>query len=62
MLALRPYTPPRMVLRVGGHCFREDPQCEVEYQTGILQGHLIFDGWYRMSPAPPAYSGVTEMA
>ena len=41
MLALRPYTPLRMVLTVCGHCFGEDPDREIEYETDILQGNLI---------------------
>ncbi len=41
MLAHRPYTPLRMVLTVCGHCFREDPDRKVEYETDILQGNLV---------------------
>ena len=41
MLALRPYTPLRMVLTVCGHCFGEDPDRAVEYERDILQGNLI---------------------
>lgn len=41
MLALRPYTPLRMVLTVCGRCFSEEPDREVDYQTDILQGNLI---------------------
>ncbi|MDP9350420.1 MAG: radical SAM protein [Chloroflexota bacterium] len=41
MLALRPYTPIRMVLTVCGHCFQEDPDRKIEYETDILQGNLI---------------------
>ncbi|MFN2484840.1 MAG: radical SAM protein [Candidatus Limnocylindria bacterium] len=41
MLALRPYTPLRMVLTVCGHCFSEDPDREVEYATDVLQGNLV---------------------
>ena len=41
MLALRPYTPLRMVLTVCGHCFSEDPDREVDYETDVLQGNLI---------------------
>ncbi|MDQ3880048.1 MAG: radical SAM protein [Chloroflexota bacterium] len=41
MLALRPYTPLRMVLTVCGHCFTDDPDREVDYATDVLQGNLI---------------------
>jgi uncharacterized radical SAM superfamily Fe-S cluster-containing enzyme len=41
VLALRPYTPLRMVLTVCGHCFSEDPDREVDYETDVLQGNLI---------------------
>ena len=41
MLALRPYTPLRMILTVCGHCFGEDPDRPVEYERDILQGNLI---------------------
>lgn len=41
MLALRPYTPLRMVLTVCGHCFVEDPDREIDYETDILQGNLV---------------------
>src|SRR4051812_25297640 len=41
MLPLRPYTPLRMVLCVCGHCFRENPNRDIDYQTDILQGTLI---------------------
>jgi 7,8-dihydro-6-hydroxymethylpterin dimethyltransferase len=41
MLALRPYTPLRMVLTVCGQCFAEDPDREIDYETDILQGNLI---------------------
>ncbi|MBA2364398.1 MAG: radical SAM protein, partial [Chloroflexia bacterium] len=41
MLALRPYTPIRMVLTVCGRCFEEDPDRRIEYETDILQGNLI---------------------
>ena len=41
MLALRPYTPLRMVLTVCGHCFSEDPDREIDYETDILQGNLV---------------------
>ena len=41
MLALRPYTPLRMILTVCGECFREDPDRRVEYETDILQGNLV---------------------
>ncbi len=41
MLALRPYMPLRMVLTVCGHCFSEDPDREIDYETDILQGNLI---------------------
>ena len=41
MLALRPYTPLRMVLTVCGHCFSQDPDRPVEYERDILQGNLI---------------------
>ncbi len=41
MLALRPYTPLRMVLTVCGHCFSEDPNREVDYATDVLQGNLV---------------------
>jgi uncharacterized radical SAM superfamily Fe-S cluster-containing enzyme len=41
MLALRPYTPLRMVLTVCGHCFSEDADRELDYETDILQGNLV---------------------
>ncbi|HKG56884.1 MAG TPA: radical SAM protein [Candidatus Limnocylindrales bacterium] len=41
MLALRPYTPLRMVLTVCGHCFSDDPDREIDYATDILQGNLV---------------------
>ncbi len=41
MLALRPYTPLRMILTVCGYCFGEDPDRPVEYERDILQGNLI---------------------
>ncbi len=41
MLALRPYTPLRMVLTVCGHCFADDPDREIDYETDILQGNLV---------------------
>ena len=41
MLALRPYRPLRMVLTVCGHCFSEDPDREIDYETDILQGNLV---------------------
>lgn len=41
MLALRPYTPLRMVLTVCGKCFSENPDRPVDYETDILQGNLI---------------------
>lgn len=41
MLDLRPYTPLRMVLTVCGHCFSEDPDREIDYETDILQGNLV---------------------
>ncbi|MDQ3927520.1 MAG: radical SAM protein [Chloroflexota bacterium] len=41
MLALRPYTPLRMVLTVCGYCFQEDPDRRVDYQKDILQGNLV---------------------
>ena len=41
MLALRPYTPLRMVLTVCGRCFSEDPDREIDYETDILQGNLV---------------------
>ena len=41
MLALRPYTPLRMVLTVCGHCFSDDPDREIDYETDILQGNLV---------------------
>jgi uncharacterized radical SAM superfamily Fe-S cluster-containing enzyme len=41
MLALRPYTPLRMVLTVCGHCFGDDPDREIDYATDILQGNLV---------------------
>ena len=41
MLALRPYTPLRMVLTVCGQCFTEDPDREIDYETDILQGNLV---------------------
>jgi uncharacterized radical SAM superfamily Fe-S cluster-containing enzyme len=40
-LALRPYTPLRMVLTVCGHCFSEDPDRPIDYETDILQGNLV---------------------
>ena len=40
-LALRPYTPLRMVLTVCGQCFTEDPDREVDYGMDILQGNLV---------------------
>ena len=41
MLGLRPYLPLRMVLTVCGHCFSEDPDREIDYETDILQGNLV---------------------
>ncbi|MGZ8528561.1 MAG: hypothetical protein ACXWWR_07175, partial [Candidatus Limnocylindrales bacterium] len=41
MLALRSYTPLRMVLTVCGVCFSEDPDREIDYETDILQGNLV---------------------
>ena len=41
MLALRPYTPLRMVLTVCGRCFSENPDREIDYETDILQGNLV---------------------
>jgi len=41
MLALRPYLPLRMVLTVCGHCFSDDPDREIDYETDILQGNLV---------------------
>jgi hypothetical protein len=41
MLALRPYTPLRMVLTVCGHCFIEDPDRDIDYETDVLQGNLV---------------------
>ncbi|HEY8869270.1 MAG TPA: radical SAM protein [Candidatus Limnocylindrales bacterium] len=41
MLDLRPYTPLRMVLTICGHCFSEDPDREIDYETDILQGNLV---------------------
>src|SRR5260221_12776083 len=41
MLALRPYTPLRMVLTVCGVCFSEDPDRPIDYETDILQGNLV---------------------
>ena len=41
MLALRPYTPLRMVLTVCGACFSDDPDRPIDYETDILQGNLI---------------------
>lgn len=41
MLALRPYTPLRMVLTVCGQCFAEDPDRSIDYETDILQGNLV---------------------
>ena len=39
MLALRPYTPLRMVLTVCGHCFSDDPDREIEYEiTTVISG------------------------
>ena len=40
-LALRPYTPLRMVLTVCGPCFADDPDREIEYETDVLQGNLV---------------------
>ena len=40
-LALRPYTPLRMVLTVCGQCFSDDPDRDVDYETDILQGNLV---------------------
>ena len=40
-LALRPYTPLRMVLTICGHCFSEDPDREIDYETDVLQGNLV---------------------
>jgi uncharacterized radical SAM superfamily Fe-S cluster-containing enzyme len=40
-LALRPYTPLRMVLTVCGQCFSEDPDREIDYETDVLQGNLV---------------------
>ncbi len=40
-LALRPYTPLRMVLTVCGYCFSENPDRPVDYGTDILQGNLV---------------------
>lgn len=40
-LALRPYTPLRMVLTVCGHCFSDDPDRPIDYAMDILQGNLI---------------------
>lgn len=33
--------PLRMVLTVCGHCFSDDPDREIDYETDILQGNLI---------------------
>ena len=41
MLALRSYTPLRMVLTVCGVCFSEEPDREIDYETDILQGNLV---------------------
>jgi hypothetical protein len=41
MLALRPYTPLRMVLTVCGQCFSDDPDRDIDYETDILQGNLV---------------------
>src|SRR3954453_7575783 len=41
MLALRPYTPLRMILTACGKCFTEDPDRPVDYETDILQGNLV---------------------
>ena len=41
MLALRPYTPLRMVLTVCGRCFAADPDREIDYETDVLQGNLV---------------------
>ena len=49
-LALRSYTPIRMVLTVCGRCFTEDPDREVDYATDILQGNLVLENgsvWLR---------------
>ena len=40
-LALRPYTPLRMVLTICGRCFSDDPDREIDYETDILQGNLV---------------------
>src|SRR3990172_552587 len=40
-LALRPYTPLRMVLTICGYCFSEDPDREIDYETDVLQGNLV---------------------
>ena len=48
MLALRPYLPLRMVLTVCGHCFSEDPDRAIDYETDILQGNLVaMDGGWK---------------
>jgi hypothetical protein len=41
MLALRPYTPLRMVLTICGRCFSDDPDREIDYEADILQGNLV---------------------
>ena len=41
MLALRPYTPLRMVLTLCGQCFSEDPNREIDYTLDVLQGNLV---------------------
>ena len=54
-LALRPYTPLRMVLTVCGRCFSDDPDREIDYETDILQGNLVaMDGVGLPPPALPA--------
>src|SRR3712207_5204882 len=40
-LALRPYTPLRMVLTTCGRCFDEDPDRRIDYELDVLQGNLV---------------------
>jgi uncharacterized radical SAM superfamily Fe-S cluster-containing enzyme len=42
-LALRPYTPLRMVLTVCGHCFSDDPDRQIDYERDVLQGNLVLE-------------------
>ena len=40
-LALRPYTPLRMVLTVCGQRFSDDPDRPIDYERDVLQGNLV---------------------